>query len=137
MSVIDVSADTVYRHLAEQVVRTSLDGAHIQVTGVAFGDRDPEALSAWLCFVVDPCADDHVAATTGSSAADHLGLIDPNGILREAESRIAITVFEVEVADEASLFVRGDGGSRVLISPWTENLAVATVTFNYWPADQR
>lgn len=122
--------DEVYRVLAEQVLRGACDTIHIELARVEFGDRDDQLDHSWLCFVVDPEAEDHAAANTMSSASDHFALIDPNGILREGGRRIAARIYEIGVAPEASLQVREGGGVR-LISPWQEDLAVLRVKFNY------
>jgi hypothetical protein len=128
--VISVVDDPAYGVLAEEVLRGACDAAEIDLVGVEFGAKDPEAPISWLCFVVDPEADDRVAVNTMSSAADHFALIDPNGILAQAGRRIAARIFEVALAPEASLRVRGSGGTE-LISPWQQDLAVARVKFTY------
>jgi hypothetical protein len=132
--IIAVTDDRTYRELAEQTLRSACDAVHIELANVDFGERDHKAAYSWLCFVVDPESEDHGARNTMSTATDHFELIDPNGILREAGSRIAACVFKVELAGEASLTVRGDDGQRQLISPWEENLAVARVGFTYRPS---
>jgi hypothetical protein len=129
-----VTDDPTYRELAEQALRSACDAVDIELAGVEFGERDRQAAYSWLCFVVDPESHDHAARNTMSTASDHFALIDPNGILREAGSRLVACVYKVEVAGEASLTVRGDDGLPRLISPWAENLAVARVGFTYRPA---
>jgi hypothetical protein len=129
-----VTADPTYRELAEQALRGACDGVHIELASVEFGERHHDAAYSWLCFVVDPGSDDHAARNSMSTATDHFALIDPNGSLREAGSRLAPRVYKVEVAGEASLTVRGDDGLPRLISPWEGNLAVARVGFTYCPA---
>jgi hypothetical protein len=126
-----VTEDVAYRQLAEQVLRGACEAADIELAGVEFGERDREASRSWLCFVVDPKSDDHAAANTMSTAADHFALIDPNGIQGEAGRRIAARVYEIELAPEASLQVRDGSGSTQLISPWQKDLAVARVSFTY------
>jgi hypothetical protein len=125
-----VTADAAYRQLAEQVMRGACDAVDIELAGVEFSERSDGPYS-WLCFVVDPESDDRAARNTMSTAADHFALTDPNGILREAGSRLAVRVYKIELASEASLTVRGDDGGSRLISPWQENLAVARVGFTY------
>lgn len=127
-----VTDDPTYRELAEQVLRGACDAVDIEMAGVEFGERE-EGQYSWLCFVVDPESDDHAARNTMSTASDHFALTDPNGILREAGSRLAVRVYKIELAPEASLTVRGDDGQSRLISPWQENLAVARVGFTYRP----
>lgn len=129
MTLADVSGDLAYRALAEQVVRAACDANDIEVGEIEFGAVDGDR--SWLCFVVDPHADDRVVALTGSSAADHLALENPNGILLKAGSRIDVSVSAVELSDEASVEVRGDDGTRRLISPWQQDLAVVRVRFSY------
>jgi hypothetical protein len=126
-----VTHDPTYRALAEQALRSACEAAHIELARVDFDERDPQAAYSWLCFVVDPNSDDHAARNTMSAASDHFALIDPNGILREAGSRLAVRIYKIDVADEASLTIRGDDGLPRLISPWQENLAVASVGFTY------
>lgn len=128
-----VTGDPVYRELAEQVLRGACDAVSIEVAGVEFGTQG-EGPYSWLCFVVDPESEDHAAHNTMSTASDHFALTDPNGILREAGSRLVARVYKIELAPEASLSVRGDDGGSRLISPWQENLAVARVGFTYGPA---
>ena len=130
---IAVTDDPAYRKLADQVLRSACDAAEIELASVEFGEQDRKAAYSWLCFVVDPECDDHAARNTMSTASDHFALIDPNGILREAGFRLAVRVYKVELAGEASLTVRGDDGLPRLISPWAENLAVARVGFTYRP----
>jgi hypothetical protein len=134
MSITDVTQVQAYRDLAVQAVQMACDSAQIQVSTVKVGERSREAAYSWVCFIVDPNADDRVAPTTGSSAADHLALIDPNGILRETGSTITITIYEVEIADQASIQVKDADGNPTLTTPWLANLAVAKAMFNYWPS---
>jgi hypothetical protein len=132
--VIAATDDPAYRELAAQVLQSACDAVDIELAGVEFGERDRQAAYSWLCFVVDPESDDRAARNTMSTASDHFVLIDPNGILREAGSRLVARVYKVELASEASLTVRGDDGEPRLISPWQQNLAVAVVGFTYRPA---
>jgi hypothetical protein len=61
--------------------------------------------------------------------------LDLLALLTMSQLRVsrATDLTQVEVADEASLTVRGDDGLPRLISPWGENLAVARVGFTYNP----
>jgi hypothetical protein len=127
-----VADDPAYRELAEQVLSGACDAVHIELASVEFGERNDSTYS-WLCFVVDPDSDDHAARNTMSTASDHFALTDPNGILREAGSRLAVRICKIELAFEASLTVRCEDGQSRLISPWQENLAVARVGFTYRP----
>jgi hypothetical protein len=131
MSLNRVFDDGAYRALTEQVIHSAADEAHIDVTSIEFAQEDREQDHAWLCFIVDPSADDHVAGLTGSSAADHFALMDPNGFLRNAGSQIRVTVFDMEVSNEASIVIRDEHGEQTLFSPWIRNLAVAKAVFSY------
>ena len=131
MAIRDVFNDSSYRNLADELLRTAADTAHVEVGSVRFAPEGYGDDYAWLCFVVDPRADDHVAPITGSSAADHFALIDPLHFSANAGTRIEATIFELEVADEAPILVRGEDGEPALYSPWLANLAVAKAVFNY------
>jgi hypothetical protein len=126
-----VTDDPVYRALTAHALRSACDAVQIELVNVEFGEKDSKSEYSWLCFVVDPKSEDHAARNTMSTASDHFALIDPNGILSSAGLRLAVCVYKVELAGEASLTVRGEDGSPQLISPWQENLAVARVGFAY------
>jgi hypothetical protein len=130
MPINSVFDDPLYRKLAEQVLRGACDSAQIEVAQVEFTQENRTEGHAWLCFVVDPRSEDRASRMTDSSASDHLALIDPNGFSRNAGSRVSLTVFELEEADEASVQLRDADGSTVLHSPWLENLAVLKALFN-------
>jgi hypothetical protein len=135
MSVKDVFDNSQYRALTQQVLRSACETSHVNVASVEFARKGYRDGYSWLCFVVDPLSADLVAALTGSSAADHFALVDPNGFARNAGSRVNLTVFEIEISTEASMLIRNDEGTPTLYSPWHANLAVAKALFNVTPAN--
>lgn len=130
--ITDVTDDVTYRELAERVLRLACDAMSIEVARVQFG-HDDEANASWVCFVVDPDAEDHMVAASAGSAVDHFELLDPGRILRAGGSQVNVTITAVGVSSQASLNVRGEDGEPRLISPWQEGLAIAVVRFAYRP----
>jgi hypothetical protein len=127
----NVFDDPAYRALTTSLLGTASDSFEIEVVDVRYERGGYSDSYSWLCFVVDPNADDRVASTSGSSAADHFAIINPNGFLKNVGSQLRLAVFELEVSYQAPIWVRGEDGSNTLTSPWVANLAVAKALFNY------
>lgn len=113
------------------MLQSASDAIGITVDRVDFGNRQPGTEEAWLCYIADPAVDNRVTALTATSAVDHFKRFDPNGFSRNAGSRIAVTVYEIETSSEASFVLIGDEGKDVLVSPWQRGLVVVRATFNY------
>lgn len=131
MSIQDVFHDDNYRTLAEDVLRRAANDAYVDIASVGFAKEGYRDNYSWLCFVVDPLSEDHIAPMTGSSAADHLALTNPQRFSENAGARLATTIFSLELAHEATISVRGQDALPTLFSPWVANLAVAKALFNY------
>jgi hypothetical protein len=133
MALTDVFHDTSYRTLTEDMLRASLGAAGVDVSSVRFADDTRRDHYSWLSFVIDPGPGDHVAPLTKKSAVDHIEMASPNGILQAVKpaSSLSITVFELEISDEAPINMRGDDGKPVLYNPLMAGLGVARAVFRY------
>lgn len=127
----DVTVDQAHRDLAEKMLISASKAHSVAVESVEFGDRASHLPYAWLCYLADPASADRVAAMTAVSAVDHFKRYDPNGYLGQAGTRVAATIYKIEVSSEAPFMLLGSDGEDVLISPWEQYLVVVRAAFNY------
>lgn len=130
MKTVDLSEDAAHRELAEDVLRTTLDAYDIAVESIDYETEEREG-DSWLCYIVDPRSADRRAETTARSARDHVRHYDPNGLRRHRNAHLAVSIVELEIADEASMTLYNDDDQPVLVSPWMFNQAVARLSFRY------
>jgi hypothetical protein len=133
----NVFDDEAHRALARTILKSACAARKIEVTEVGFGPFRRDDAYSWLCYLVDPAADDLIAvdgligSLTEKSAADHLLRYGRNSIARSSGKRIAINVHELETSSEATLELFDDEGEELLIPTWQQDLLVVRAKFTY------